>query len=96
MSRSSADHRIGALKSQLAMKQITFGGALRYTDTGHIYMDQSPDEPKYFGPPSLEIDAAWTELTGGDATIVNCIKRLWTNQPQDFIHSRSAQKKHVR
>ena len=77
-SRSSADHRIGALKSRLAMKKVTFGGALRYTDTGHVYMDQSPDEPKYFGPPSHEIDAAWTELTGGNAINVKHIESLRT------------------
>lgn len=47
------------------IKEVTFSGMLRYTDEGHLYMDNSPDGIEYFGPPSERIDQAWDNLIHG-------------------------------
>ena len=56
------------LRHLLSTTEVSFSGALRYTDSGHIYMEQSPEEPQYFGPPSSAVDAAWADLTAGDVS----------------------------
>jgi hypothetical protein len=52
----------GPLKSLIEVKKVVFGGTLRYTDSGHLYMDKGPENVEYFGPPSPEIDQAWKNL----------------------------------
>jgi hypothetical protein len=56
--------RIEPARSAIEVNEVRFSGSLRYTDKGHIYVDYPPNEPKYFGEPSPEIDKAWQDLIG--------------------------------
>ncbi|KAK5994229.1 hypothetical protein PT974_07672 [Cladobotryum mycophilum] len=88
------------LRELVEWKEVTFGGTLRYTELGHLYMDNGPDGIEYFGPPSPEIDRAWKDLIGGEYLIeispeeVGIIEGKSDEHPvagyrmiPDFIHS---------
>jgi hypothetical protein len=40
-----------------------FYGGIRYISNGTFYMTTNPNEPRYVGPPTPEIDNAWRDLT---------------------------------
>ena len=48
----------------IEQKEVRFSGSAKYTADGILYMDTG-NEPRYFGPPSPEVDAAWMDLMGG-------------------------------
>ncbi|EXJ76121.1 uncharacterized protein A1O5_00629 [Cladophialophora psammophila CBS 110553] len=56
--------KIEPAKSTIATKRTKFSGTMKYTDGGHLYMDMSPENVRYFGEPSPEVDQAWAELIG--------------------------------
>ncbi|KIW98977.1 uncharacterized protein Z519_00640 [Cladophialophora bantiana CBS 173.52] len=56
--------KIEPAKSTIATKKTKFSGTMKYTDGGHLYMDMSPENVRYFGEPSPEVDQAWAELIG--------------------------------
>lgn len=50
----------------IELEERVFSGRLWFDkDTETVYRDIDPSEPQYFGPPSPEIDAAWSDLLRG-------------------------------
>ena len=49
----------------VAIERSVFSSSIGFNQTsGEVYLLTGPDEPQYFGRPSVEIDNAWEELLG--------------------------------
>jgi hypothetical protein len=45
--------------------EVRFDGTMGYNDVGELYMSPGPNNVRYVGKPSPEVDQAWAELIGG-------------------------------
>jgi hypothetical protein len=50
-------------KSHIRLHQVRYRGTPIFGDDGEEYVDYLPDETRYVGTPSDEIDEAWNKLT---------------------------------
>jgi len=49
----------------ISVHPLRFTGTPIFTEEGTSYIPKEPNEPKYVGSPSPEIDSAWDALTSG-------------------------------
>jgi hypothetical protein len=49
-------------KPAIEAKRVQFTGELKFHENGTMYRDWADGEPRYFGPPTPEIDKAWDDL----------------------------------
>lgn len=68
------------MKSSIRLHQIQFSSAIRDHPNGTLYMAFDPSEPRYVGPPSDEIDAAWRELLKGRYIRFSDEETSWLNK----------------
>jgi hypothetical protein len=55
---------VASLRPAIDLVRLRFSGTLRYKDGDHLYIDLGPEDVRYFGSPSLELDDVWEELIG--------------------------------
>lgn len=55
-------NRKAAAKHVLELKQVQFYGGISVAPDGGFYMSTNPDEPRYVGHPTPEMDKAWEDL----------------------------------
>lgn len=56
----------------ISYEERVFSGKLWYNEeTGFLYRDIDAAQPQYFGEPSPEIDAAWSDLLRGNIFCLN-------------------------
>lgn len=55
----------GPSKDHSRLQRVRFWGGPRWYENGTGYALHNPDEPRYTGPPTPQIDEAWRGLIGG-------------------------------
>jgi hypothetical protein len=60
------------VRPSISYEERVFSGKLWYNEeTGFLYRDIDTAQPQYFGEPSPEIDAAWSDLLRGNIFCLN-------------------------
>jgi hypothetical protein len=52
-------------REAISIKKVKFTGGLYFDYNGTLHSTSNPEEPRYVGPPSEDMDNAWEALIHG-------------------------------